>query len=200
MLVLQNSKDEFRALRAINTLWLLSAVKFILNDAKIKWWLDYGTLLGATRDRNIIPWDGDCDLSCLEEDIPCIDALRGEFEKCGLTFYPGAFEKTGFQVFHPDKVFVTHMDIFTWYRDGDMLRRRFYIGMDSPTGTDVRKGRDFPAEWVENLSTVEILGSTFPAANNPAEFCKFRYGESWKRPMTVGVFNRSVPRRDDYGR
>lgn len=200
----QISKEEFQTLRASKILWLLTTVRIIFADHRIKWWLDYGTLLGAVRDGKIIPWDADCDISCMEVDRERITALKPEFEACGTKFHSGSFNNTGYQIIHPDlmeykeKTRNVHLDAFTWYLDGKMLRRRFYVGMDSPVGTDTRKGRDFPASWVENLSEVTIEDIKFPAPEKPAEFCKFRYGNQWLIPMTVGEFNTKVSRREDW--
>ena len=43
----------------------LKEIKHILDDAGVKYWLDFGTLLGAVRDGKFIPWDTDIDLSTM---------------------------------------------------------------------------------------------------------------------------------------
>ncbi|MBD3247309.1 hypothetical protein GF378_01680, partial [Candidatus Pacearchaeota archaeon] len=48
------NKDE--ALKALTDL------KEVLDKNKIPFWLEYGTLLGAIRDKGFIPWDDDIDL------------------------------------------------------------------------------------------------------------------------------------------
>jgi len=48
----------------------LKDVKHILDGAGVKYWLEWGTLLGAVREGRIIPWDTDIDLGamCSEAD------------------------------------------------------------------------------------------------------------------------------------
>ena len=47
---------------------LLIRLTKVLNELKIKWWADGGTLLGLIRNRKIIAWDDDIDLGMLLED------------------------------------------------------------------------------------------------------------------------------------
>lgn len=47
---------------------LLKLFDYICKKHDITYWMDYGTLLGATRHRGFVPWDDDLDLSMLKED------------------------------------------------------------------------------------------------------------------------------------
>lgn len=46
----------------------LAAIGKALNDAKIVWWVDCGTCLGAYRYGGVIPWDEDIDIAILQPD------------------------------------------------------------------------------------------------------------------------------------
>ena len=48
---------------------LMCDFKKICDAHGIKYWLEYGTLLGAKRHAGFIPWDGDCDVGMMYEDI-----------------------------------------------------------------------------------------------------------------------------------
>lgn len=51
------------------SLLMLADIKEVLDKGNVNYWLDFGSLLGAVRDGRTIVWDGDFDLSTLDEDI-----------------------------------------------------------------------------------------------------------------------------------
>ena len=47
---------------------ILLVIDKICTKHGIKWWLHYGTALGAARHSGFIPWDDDCDIAMMRED------------------------------------------------------------------------------------------------------------------------------------
>lgn len=162
---------------------LLEFIVDILEKESIRYWLDYGTLLGAVRNKGFINNDSDADISIMEEDSERLLALlkeRGEpfgfisglgFQGSGLQLYLGVENRT-------------HIDVFFWHPKGNLLARHWFI-----PGVDDNKGKNFPSEWVQDLSTVTFEGREYAAPNNPEEMCEFRYGPTWKTPLSVSRFN-----------
>lgn len=62
-----SAKGNFRTVQLIK-LQVLEIVDFLLTKNQIKYWLDYGSLIGAIRHNGFIPWDDDIDLSLMWED------------------------------------------------------------------------------------------------------------------------------------
>ncbi len=68
----------------------LEEVKEVFDNNKIPFWLEFGTLLGAIRDKKIIPWDDDIDLGILAEYVDSKfikKKLTNELEKKGFSVY-----------------------------------------------------------------------------------------------------------------
>ena len=67
-----------------DTLEILQKIINKLEQYKIQYYLDFGTLLGAVREKGFIPWDNDVDISVINEQdyhkIPAIlDSLKKEY-------------------------------------------------------------------------------------------------------------------------
>lgn len=100
----------------------LRAVKEVFDEFGIKFWLDFGTLLGAVRDGKIIEWDEDIDLSMWSEDrekllLALHDLKRGKFKAKVDGTAPLSPNNQTVQVtlFPYDSV----IDIYLWQVKGD---------------------------------------------------------------------------------
>jgi lipopolysaccharide cholinephosphotransferase len=71
-------KEEKKAIEA------LRKIKTILDKNKINYWLDEGTILGAVREKKLIEWDHDIDLSIWYKDLDKIKPLFDEINKTGV--------------------------------------------------------------------------------------------------------------------
>jgi phosphorylcholine metabolism protein LicD len=80
----------------INSIKLLKIVVDALNVNGIRYYLDFGTLIGAVRENSLILWDDDIDISLLDEDdyskIPNI--LKEINKKYKLRTYLFTFEQS----------------------------------------------------------------------------------------------------------
>lgn len=78
---------------------LLRFVDNVCIKYDLSWWLDYGTLLGAVRHADFIPWDDDLDSGMMRADYnKFVDIIDDEISDNGLTNI-----KTNFKIQHPER-------------------------------------------------------------------------------------------------
>ena len=111
----------------------INDVANILNKANITYWLDFGTLLAAARDKKIFDWERDLDFGMFYNDLDKILVLLRDFEQIG---YRIKIEK-GFpfidcliqlylpQKFNKQNMCFDHIDFYLYkkYQDGFWLRQ-----------------------------------------------------------------------------
>lgn len=64
---------------------IIKIVTDMLNEYKIQYFIDGGTLLGATRDCNMISYDDDTDVGIFEKDIDKLKLLEPRVTKMGMS-------------------------------------------------------------------------------------------------------------------
>jgi hypothetical protein len=149
---------------------ILSFTTNLFDQNNIKYWLDYGTLLGQYRDGGLIERDTDVDLSITVDGLEKLESISKIFNDEGFCFVKR--NKDHWYKVRYSKFNTIHADIFIWHRKDGMMFREHYIH------SDMKKGRNFPEIWIENL--VELNNFKVPA--NTHEFLAFRYGFDFMTP------------------
>lgn len=156
-----------RALRAT-----LRHVIKVLEACGVRYWLEGGSLLGAARHGDIIPWDYDVDLGLYLEDVELCAELRGA--RGGSLVDPEGFvweravEGDFFRVQYSQNNRL-HVDLWPFYpRDGLMTR-------DSWTGHP--QDIEFPEHFLQPLQTLRFAGALVHAPNHHLELLKMKFGE-----------------------
>jgi hypothetical protein len=159
----------------------MAEVARLMDGAGIRWWLDYGSLLGWVRNGGMIPFDKDGDLGVLGEDGAKLRALMPSLVRAGL--YPTWAEKKPDRWRTGDRMKVrlsrinhTNVDLFLWYPRHGLLERTNYIG------ADIYKGREFPVGWALPLRRGVWDGIEVSVPAEPEKLCEWRYGAGWRVP------------------
>jgi LicD family len=142
-------------------------------------WLDYGTLLGAVRNGELIPWDEDVDFGILARDVDAVRALRPEIEAAGHWLddsdYPGELR---IQLSKTNNIPV---DLFVWADHDGLLTRPSSSEWDWPGMQD---RVTFPASFLDPTGRVLLHGRAYPAPRGPHDFLRLhRYGENYLAPQ-----------------
>jgi hypothetical protein len=140
-------------------------------------WLDYGSLLGAAREEELIPWDADADFGILQRETPAVLALAGEVAAAGHRL--DASLQGVIRILYSDAN-ASHVDLFLWEaRDGLLLPLEdtdyAWPGMASRLA--------FPERFIAPLGEVSLHGRHFPAPRPVHEFLRdHRYGPGYATP------------------
>lgn len=145
-------------------------------------WLDYGTLLGAVREEELIAWDGDADFSILQRQEHAVLALAEEFGAAGHRLErPGTWRgHEGVIRILYSKANATQLDLFMWQLDDGMLlplegTDEAWPGMASRLA--------FPERFIAPLGEASLHGRRFPAPAPVHEFLReHRYGPGYATP------------------
>jgi hypothetical protein len=149
----------------------------------IRWWVDYGTLLGYVRNGGLIRYDKDGDLGVFGEDREKLLALQPELLAMGYhaTFAPPRPTQR-FRTGDRMKVRIsnrnhTNVDIFIWYPDKP---KKGYLDRKNYIGADMYKGREFPMDWAFPLARGEWDGIDVSIPAEPEKLAAHRYGPTWQ--------------------
>lgn len=152
-------------------------IKGILDELKVIFWLDAGTLLGAYRDKDFC--DGDED----DIDLSTWDGYN--------TLRPKIIQKTkeiGFNHLFdwPSEICLerggSRVDIFFNAKNGTEAYRHLY------SGQNILRYLVVPSRYYERLVPYEFKGAEFLIPSPTEEYLELKYGD-WKTPVHRSNYN-----------
>lgn len=136
----------------------------ILNKYNIKFFLLYGTVLGAIREKDFIAHDTDTDIGILEEE-------RKQFLKAIPELIDNGFELI--RTKEPD-------DLVTFMRNDEYID----IGVFVSNGKYYTyQGNLIDKYFLDKLDSIYFLGESFLIPSNIERFLELTYGSNWKIPL-----------------
>ncbi|PVD29224.1 hypothetical protein C0Q70_11821 [Pomacea canaliculata] len=145
----------------------------ILDKENVRYWLEGGSLLGAARNGDIIPWDYDVDIGIYRDDIGqsshLKDAAENRFvDELGYVWEKGS-EGDFFRVQYSEQNHL-HVDIHPFYsRNGTMTKDTWF--------RTHRQDTEFPEHYLKPLTQINFVGMMASAPNNVKSFLEFKFGE-----------------------
>ncbi|GLH07304.1 Uncharacterized protein GBIM_12799 [Gryllus bimaculatus] len=145
-----------------------------LDESGVRYWLEGGSLLGAMRSSDILPWDYDVDLGFYRDDISrCHWLLRAQkqsiIDSDGFV-WEKAPEGEFFRVQYSQSNHL-HVDLFPFYEvNGTMTKDTWF-----PTH---KQDREFPEYFLHPMSSIEFIGRQVPAPNNIRDFLELKFGKN----------------------
>lgn len=163
---------------------LLFFTEHLLTKHGILHWLDFGCLLGAVRNQEMIPWDNGIDFSFLKRDSDKMCSLEDEVNRAGYHFVSDEDHFCWRIRFSKTNELGVHLS--PWREDGGLLKRR-NLWKRIPD-------QSFPLKYLENLEPVNLYGKSFPAPSPLHDFLvHHRYGPDYMIPQRETWVLYSIP-------
>jgi len=146
----------------------------ILESDHVHYWLEGGSLLGAARDGDIIPWDYDIDIGIYQHDILYCRHLS-DVHRTGAAIvdsdgyvWEKATEGDFYRVQYSQSNHL-HVDIFPFYsRNGTMTKSTWFKSH--------RQDTEFPESFIYPLGKVSFIGINVSAPNDIRKFLEYKFG------------------------
>ncbi|XP_070620737.1 ribitol 5-phosphate transferase FKRP [Erythrolamprus reginae] len=144
----------------------------VLEASGVRYWLEGGTLLGAARHQDLIPWDYDVDLGIYLEDAPNCELLRSA-ESGSIVDEKGfvwekAIEGDFYRVQFSEHNHL-HVDLWPFYPKNGVMTK--------DTWMDHRQDVEFPEQFLKPLVPIEFAGFMALVPNNHRQFLELKFGE-----------------------
>ncbi len=191
-------KVDLASLEAVTDLYqIMKDTHEVFTRCQLAYWAEGGTMLGAVRNKGIIPWDDDNDTSILSQDVNQLLLLRPIFDNLGYfiekVFFGYRIVKSGTSA---------AVDIFVmnevagkfFYSGGDWGTR---ITVDPLTGKSNVEGIYLTREEVFPLKEVEFGPAKVMIPGNPKPYLDamfrgwnevaFTYGHAGQRKFKIDL-------------
>jgi lipopolysaccharide cholinephosphotransferase len=141
----------------------------VLAKRGIPLFLNFGTLLGALRERDFIAFDDDADLEIYERDESLFLACLPELESRGLVM----FGKNEDQSLYKFRGRGERLDLFV-ARERKTLFGRVW---------DIEGRSSVPAHHLDTLEEIDFLGHAFKIPADSQALVRNLYGKNWRIPI-----------------
>ena len=145
----------------------------ILDKCKVRYWLEGGSLLGAARNNDIIPWDYDIDIGIYKDDIVrCTHlakmAQKNFVDEEGFS-WEKAIEGDFYRVQYSESNHL-HVDIFPFYSNNGIMTKDTWFKTH-------KQDTEFPEHFLVPLTRIKFAGISASAPNNVREFLEYKFGK-----------------------
>ncbi|MBC8503083.1 MAG: LicD family protein [Nitrosopumilus sp.] len=169
---------------------LLFDVDEILKRSNANYWIEGGTLLGAVRDKKLIPWDHDLDLGVKftsdSEMKKLISNLKKKYYVSVKEFKKndGLWQLGNFRVI---KIYPRKNQFFKEDLCLDLFV--YYLGTLPNETEEVYKyvvwdrNAFHRKEFFDKIEEIDFYGKKISVPSNPEKFLEVKYGENWRTPV-----------------
>ncbi|XP_064620637.1 ribitol 5-phosphate transferase FKRP-like [Lineus longissimus] len=147
----------------------------ILDNAGVRYWLEGGSLLGAARSGDIIPWDYDIDIGIYQEDIPKLPLLKNcELQSIvdddGFVWEKSKQHEGDFYRVQFSDANHLHVDIFPFFPKNGIMTKNTWMKSH-------QQDCEFPEKYLKPLTKIAFVGLQASSPNNVKDFLELKFGK-----------------------
>lgn len=146
----------------------LLLLKDIFDNNKIKFWLMYGTLLGAEREGDFIDHDTDTDLGMFFSDINKIKEAKRELDENGFKLIRTKYPDDLITFMRKDE----YIDLGLFRLEKAMFRK-YWVYQENKE----------KFKYFEKFGTIKFLDEVFSIPHQHIKFISEHYGKNWHKPV-----------------
>lgn len=166
----------------------------ILTKLNIEYFITYGTLLGYTRNKSLIPYDNDIDIAIkVGSNIKSIQDIQNELSKIKSlinqhcdTFWGNSDKSIIIIKIGKKGDGLVRIDLFPYWIKDDKV----YIWPGILDGIDISE--------VYPLQEIRFLDNAVKIINNPNKLLEINYGANWTNPDPLWVFDWEIAKQKLY--
>ncbi len=163
---------------------MLKKVTDILDSRGVEYWLEGGTLLGIVREKRLLPWDNDMDISITEDHYDALLDSLNEIKKLNYMVWFKEFEKDDAPFKKGIKRIVKIRNRKLHFIRGEVALDIFIkFKKDNEYFWQVgKKKKSVPSHFYDTLSPYTFDGKEYLVPKQYNAYLTFRYGD-WKIPV-----------------
>jgi len=162
---------------------VLLAAKKALDEAGLFFWLDFGVLLGAYRDKGFIKHDMDIDISLFAKDV---DATKNAMTQAGFKLV------RSFEVLNdPTATVLTYIykgvtiDVVFYIEEDDLMYCHFFYWNDEDNYRFGGEAKPYVIKWFcpnTGFTSIEFNGGEFNIPKDIVKYLTMNYGPNFMKP------------------
>ncbi len=164
---------------------LLKDVTKIVENQKIQYWLEGGTLLGIRREHRLLPWDNDLDISVHATQLNKLNPLIENLKTEGFRVRTRYFSETSKEFKKGDlrMIKIRNKRFFGLLKGKVCLDVFIKYTQGSNTFWEIdNKTKCVPLRFYQNFKTISFQNKEYTIPEDTDGYLTYRYGE-WQTPV-----------------
>jgi hypothetical protein len=156
---------------------LLESTADVIEMLGAKYWIDSGTLLGAYRDKALIPYDHDIDIRILPGQLS-LDLMPDLVWNLWQIGYRVMIQNYGTRAelicIHETKIM---LDLKFAFQDANLV---WIYCWTQPYSIEPPRVHCYPRKYFRHMETIELLGRQYPCPSPVEGYIVEHYGNDWR--------------------